>query len=161
MQGNNPEYFLPSREMSRIALEMKPENFQPGLSGKRRERLDAPAIRYPNKWGDTFAERYDQFDDWHDMAMQVVSRDGGSFRLLAIFGKVFDHVQAECLATDELFARRSGRCTVKTVSRELKALRQLGLIRTQTVWIEKGEKKVKGRRITLMIPLDLSGIHVR
>lgn len=95
------------------------------------------------------------------MAMQVIQRDGGPFRLIAIFDMVFDYVDGQCLATDEKFAREAGHCTVKTVSRELKALRQLGLIKAEPVWIDKGEKKVKGRRITLMIPLDLSGIHIR
>lgn len=144
-----------------MCLGMKPENFQSGLTGKRRERLEAPAIRYPHKWGETFAERGSQFLDWRDIAMQVVQRNGGSFRLIAIFDSVFDYVAGECLATDEKIARAAGRCTVKTISRELKALRQMGLIKAEPTWIEKGGKKVKGRRITLMIPVDLTGIEVR
>lgn len=144
-----------------MPLGMKPENFQPGLSGKHRERDGVKAIRYPNKWGDTFAEREAQFDDWLDIAMQVISREKSSFRVIAIFHRVFDWVDGACFETNETIARKAGRCAVKTVSRELSALRDMGLIKTDPMWIEKQGKLVKGRRITLMVPHDLSGIDVR
>lgn len=144
-----------------MPLGMKPENFQSGLTGRHRERSGAEAIRYPNRWGDTFAERATQFLDWRYIAMQVIQRDGGSYRLVAIFDTVFDYIEGACFATNEKFAQEAGHCTVKTVSRELKALREMGLIKSDPTWLEKQGKMVKGRRITLMIPIDMTGIQTR
>lgn len=143
-----------------MSLGMKPENFQSELSGKHRTRESVRAIRYPNKWGETFPEREAQFADWFDIAMQVIGREKGSFRVIAIFDQVFDWVDGACFETNETIARKAGRCTVKTVSRELKSLRDMGLIATQPMWIEKEGKLVKGRRIMLTVPYDLSGIDV-
>lgn len=144
-----------------MSLGMKPENFQSGLTGKHRERSGVQAIRYPNRWGDTFAERATQLMDWRYIAMQVIRRDGGPFSVIAIFDVVFDYVEGACFATNEKLAIEAGHCTIKTVSRELRALRDLGLIKADPTWIEKQGKMVKGRRITLMIPIDLTGIHTR
>lgn len=143
-----------------MCLQMKPENFQSALSGKHKKRDGSPAIRYPNKWGDSIQQRCSQFSTWKDVALQVIQREKGSFRLIAIFSDVFDPIMGECLWTNEQLARRAGRCTEKTIQREITALRDMGLIRLETTWIEKAGKKVKGRRITLAMPIDLNGIEI-
>jgi hypothetical protein len=144
-----------------MSLGMKPDNFQPPLSGTRRQIADTQAIRFPNRWLETTSERRDQFLEWRYIAMQVIQRNGGPFRLIAIFDEVFDLDTCECLASDEELAIEAGRCSSKTASRELRALRSLGLIIAETHWIEKAGKKVKGRRVRLAVPSDLSGIHLR
>lgn len=93
--------------------------------------------------------------------MQVLTKRGGSFRIIAILEEVFDFDACECWETNEEFARAGGHCTTKTVSRELSALKGFGLITAEPGWIEKAGKMTKGRRIRLSVPSDLSGIHVR
>ncbi|MCB5205041.1 hypothetical protein LH464_21480 [Neorhizobium sp. T786] len=140
---------------------MKPENFQAGLSGKHRELPRVQAIRYPYRWEDSGIKRVQQFKDWRHIAMQVLQRSKGSFRVVAIMDEAFDFETCECLKTDEEIALEAGNCTVKTIQRDLRALRQAGLILSETHWINKGGKKVKGRRVRLAVPSDLTGINVR
>lgn len=93
--------------------------------------------------------------------MQVLRKNGGPYSLMVVFEDAFDLIDGECLATDEDLAREAGHCAVKTISREVQALRQLGLITTEPHWVARGGKKVKGRRIRLAIPADIGDIHLR
>jgi len=145
---------------------MKPETFPPNLSGKRKQIALVDAIRYPDPWRESFTGRAEQFRDWRYIAMQVLHRNGGPFRLIAILDNVFDFEKCEILATDADLSREAGHCGTKTVSREIAALEKLGLIVKDVKWNDKAVngksvKKVRGRRIRLAIPSDVNGIHIR
>ena len=93
--------------------------------------------------------------------MQVLRIRSGPFSVLAILDQLFDIEAGECVATNEAFAFEAGHCSVRTVIRELNALRSFGLITAETAWLSKDGKNVKGRRIRLSIPIDLTGVHLR
>ncbi|MGR9413130.1 hypothetical protein [Rhizobium leguminosarum] len=107
------------------------------------------------------SEKAAQFRDWRYTAMQVLQRNGGPFRVIAIIDGLFSLEDGECCATDEQFATEAGHCNVKTISREIQTLRSLGLIITKPGWVDKHGKKVRARIIWLAVPSDLSGIHQR
>lgn len=95
------------------------------------------------------------------MALQVMRKNGGIVGVMSVFEDFFDFDACDCTATDEELAGEAGRCVIKTISREIQAMRLLGLITTEPYWIQRGGKKVKGRRIRLALPADLSGVHIR
>lgn len=94
--------------------------------------------------------------------MQIVDRKGAIalFRLLAAFDEVFSLQDCDITATDERIARAAGRCSTKTVQRGIALLKDYDLVIIEPMWIPKGEKLVRGRRIQLAVPLDLSGVHL-
>ncbi|MDR6818463.1 hypothetical protein J2X76_003640 [Neorhizobium sp. 2083] len=145
-----------------MSLGMKPENFQTGLSGKRREVAEIKAIRYPDRWFGTSEGRHQQFKDWRYVAMQVLQKnDVRAFRVLAILEDVFEWETFDIRLTDGQLSQAAGHCSSKTVSRELADLRRVGLILVDYGWTQKGGKNVKGRRVRLAFPADIGGIHIR
>lgn len=136
----------------------KPKNV---LSGKHRRPEAAEAILYPRVWREWSYDRREQFKDWRYIALQVMRKNGGIVGIMAVFEDCFDFDNCECIATDDELAAESGRCVIKTVSREVQTMRLLGLITTEPYWIQRGCKKVKGRRIRLALPADLNDVHVR
>jgi hypothetical protein len=132
------------------------------LEGKRREVAENEAILFPLWWRESHFGRLEQFREWRRVAMQVVDRSGSIalFRLLAAFDDVFSLQDCDITATDERISRAAGRCGTKTVQRGIASLKSLGLITTSPVWIAKDEKRVRGRRIRLAVPRDISGIHI-
>lgn len=144
-----------------MSLGMKTENFQTSLSGKPRKAAETQAIRFPNKWPLALEDRRDEFLNWRHIAMQVLQRNALSYRVIATFDLMFDLEECACWATDEEFSREGGYCSAKTISRDITAMRDAGIIITRPGWVDKNGKKVKGRKIELAIPLDLRGIHIR
>jgi len=80
---------------------------------------------------------------------------------MAIIDAVFDMSSCQIISTDEEMAIEAGGCSVKTISRDIRAMKDMGLIIAEETWIEKNGKMVKGRKIRLSIPSDLSGIFIR
>ena len=141
---------------------MKPENFKPGLSGKRHEIAKERAIRFPDLWDREREKRVNQFRVWRYMAMQVLNRRGVSaFRVMAILDQVFDFSDCCIYATDAELAWECGHCAEKTVRRDLNVLLSVGLLTAETTWIDKGGKMRKARKMKLAVPFDLTGIDVR
>lgn len=142
-------------------LGMKPENFQLGSSMRRAKAPAVKAIRYPDQWSRSLDERDQQWKDWRHIAMQVLQQnDCRAHRVLAILQDLFDWDKEEISATDEGFAAASGYCSTKTVQRDLKDLRRLGLIVSVPEWKDRGGKYVKGRTITLSLPESLDGVKL-
>lgn len=100
-------------------------------------------------------------NEWRYIAMQVITRNGGNFRIMAIIDAVFDISSCHIISTDEEMALGAGGCSVKTISRDLGAMKDMGLIIAADAWIEKNGKKVKGRKIRLAVPSDMTGIFIR
>jgi len=161
MQGTNPEKWLIEREMSRMSLAMKPENFQPGVSQRREKRPLAKAIRFPDQWGKTSDDRDQQWREWRHLALQGLQQsDCKAFRVVAILQDLFDWDAREVSSTDQGFADAAGYCSVKTIARELSELRRLGFIISERKWHERADgKMVKGRRIIPAIPSTPSALN--
>ncbi|NTJ67564.1 hypothetical protein G6M50_06270 [Agrobacterium rhizogenes] len=147
--------------MSRIKNTGPDQQSLESLSGNRKKINKVDAIRFPDIWGKSLSDRAIQFREWRYIAMQVVHRSSGPFRVIAILDVLFSLEDCECWATDEEFAHEAGHCNVKTISRELQALRSLGLVFLEKSWIEKYGKKVRARRLRLALPYDLKGVHQR
>lgn len=131
------------------------------LTGKRKSFDGKGSSLFPERWMRTVDERRGQVNEWRYIAMQVITRNGGGFRIMAIIDAVFDMSSCQIISTDEEMAIEAGGCSVKTISRDIRAMKDMGLIIAEETWIEKNGKMVKGRKIRLSIPSDLSGIFIR
>ncbi|MBX5175312.1 hypothetical protein HJB77_03245 [Rhizobium lentis] len=84
--------------------------------------------------------------------MQILDKQGGSFRLMATFKKVMQWKAGEIWATDEELAARSGRCTDRTISRDVATYRRHGLIMVEKGWRKVSGKFLRSRTIRLAVP---------
>lgn len=104
------------------------------------------------------SERKDQrqaFDDWHDIAMQILHRAKASFRLMAVYRRAFWWKQGCIWSSDEELARDAGNCNWKTISREVAMHKRLGIISVEKGWRVVGGLRLRTREIRLAIPLYL------
>lgn len=116
----------------------------------------AKAICEPLRWPTGAKHRFDLFDAWHDVAMQIVHADGGSFRFLAVAKKVINWATgAICLSNADL-AARAGYCAEKTITRDVAQAEALGIVIVQMGWRKEGTQIVRTRSIRLSIPHDIS-----
>jgi hypothetical protein len=131
------------------------------LSGKKRSAEGTEAIRF-TFWRESHYGRQQQFREWRNVAMQVVDRAGmlSAFRLLAAFDEVFSLSTCDITASNKRLSEAAGHCATKTIQRGIADLEALGLIMTKAIWIDAGEKHVRGRRIELCLPKNLLGVHV-
>ncbi|ANL55089.1 hypothetical protein AMC82_CH03931 [Rhizobium phaseoli] len=153
----------PKIKLEKTAEEFSPPGFDPRRSsdpeppewiGKRR-RPAAPMECVPWRWPTedaTARQRYEAFDGWHDIAMQILDKEGGSFRLMAAYKKVMQWKAGEIWATDEELAAKSGRCSERTISRDIAAQRRLGIIIVENGWRKVGGKFLRSRTIKLGVP---------
>jgi hypothetical protein len=133
-----------------------------GLAGKRREIAPTEAIRFGNGWPANQADRIERFRDWRYTAMQVLHRNGGPFRLMGVYDEAMSWDNGEIWASDEDIAVLAGHCGPKTISREVAAMRRLGLIIVELGWRDRFGKMVRTRKIRMAIPKTLPiGIHTR
>jgi hypothetical protein len=116
----------------------------------KRKSVSTTAAR-PLRWPEDRASQRVVFDAWHAVAMQVVHHHRGSFRTLAIFHKFINWMSGTLWPSDETMASHAGRCTTKTVSRDLGAYRDMGLISICSRYINK--QKVRVLRLTIPSPL--------
>ncbi|WP_392711126.1 hypothetical protein [Rhizobium ruizarguesonis] len=152
----------PKIKLETSAEHFSPPGFDPRRSdpappewlGKRRSPAD-PVECEPWRWPTADAtprQRYQAFDDWHDIAMQILDKEGGSFRLMAAYKKVMQWKLGEIWATDEELAAKSGRCSERTISRDIAAQRRLGIIIVENGWRKAGERFLRSRTIKLGVP---------
>ncbi|TPK42624.1 MULTISPECIES: hypothetical protein [unclassified Mesorhizobium] len=108
------------------------------------------------RWPTTAKERFELFDAWHDVAMQIVHAVGGSFRFLAVTKKVI-HWQSGtiCLSNADL-AARAGRCAEKTITRDVAQAEALGIVIVEMGWRKDGTQIFRTRNIRPSIPQELS-----
>jgi hypothetical protein len=110
----------------------------------------------PLRWPQGMKERYDMFDAWHDVAMQIIDEAGVSFRFLAVTKKVFHWKSGTIRETNSTIAERAGRCSAKTISRDVKQAADLGILILEFGSRKNREGKVlKTRVIKPAIPADL------
>ena len=141
---------------------MDPENNPRLNSGKRRQTQETKAIRYAFPWPGSPSVRDAMFRDWAYTAKQILNRNGGSFRLLTAMHELFEWETGEVTASDADLAIEAGRCSEKTISREVSHYRGLGIVVTQQGWKWNGSKNVPARIIQLAMPIDMPPyIHLR
>lgn len=94
--------------------------------------------------------------------MQILHDAKATFRVMAIYDRLFDWDSREIVASDEEIAEEAGRCDKKTVSREISTHKKLGIICVDQQWREKYGKHVKTRVIRLSLPKNMpKKVHVR
>lgn len=135
-----------------------------GLGGKHKGISQIEAVRFGHPWPRTASDRQKIFEEWHDIAMQVLHANRASFRLMAIYWRLISWETGEIWETDAELTSFAGRCDKKTISREIAMLRKLGLIIIDHEWVDRigNGKKVRCRILRLAVPKKLpSGIVLR
>lgn len=145
-----------------------PDVFMPGggdiasgqtWDGKRREI--APRSADPLLWPTTSKARFELFDTWHDVAMQLVHREKGSFRLLAVTKKVIHWKTGTITMSNAGLAERAGFCSDKTITRDVEQGAKLGIFVVSMGWRKEGTQVVRTRIIRLALPAIFPpGIHL-
>ncbi|MEI4480958.1 MULTISPECIES: hypothetical protein [unclassified Phyllobacterium] len=126
-----------------------------------RKRL-APCRSFPLQWPTENKARYDLFDGWHDVAMQIADRHAVSFRFLAVTKKVVNWQTGTIKESNHYLAQRSGFCSQKTISRDVATAEALGIITLEFGWRKNANGKlVRSRVMKLALPQPLpSQIHL-
>lgn len=120
-----------------------------------RRALVAKVGSEPLRWPTVAKHRYDLFDAWHDVAMQIVHADGGSFRFLAVAKKVMNWSTGTiCLSNADL-AARAGQCAEKTITRDVAQAEALGIVIVQMGWRKEGTQVFRTRTIRPSVPVEL------
>lgn len=123
-------------------------------SGTRREFAKVEAL--PLRWPSESKERYDLFDAWHHVAMQVLHRSRGSFRLIAVAKLVIRWSHGVILDSNAELAERAGGCAEKTISREVQQYADLGLFISELAWKRPGGGKfITVRSLRPSLPIHL------
>ncbi|HWD13225.1 MAG TPA: hypothetical protein VG519_07715 [Pseudochrobactrum sp.] len=120
-------------------------------SGERRQSQPFKCVKL--LWPEEMKQRYDLFDAWHDVAMQIVHREKAGFRIMAISKKVVRWASGSIRASNEVMAERAGFCSTKTISREIQAYSTLGLLISKTEWKRPSKDKfITARELFLSLP---------
>jgi hypothetical protein len=96
---------------------------------------------FPLKWPQDKKGRYDLFDAWHDVAMQIIHREKIGFRMMAVSKKVIRWSLGAITDSNAELASRAGYCSEKTISREIQAYADLGLFISELTWKRPGGRK--------------------
>jgi len=105
------------------------------------ERFEAIALAWPA----TTRERRRTFENWEGHAMRALRHGRSGFALVIGLRKVLP-TDGQITATNAELASAAGFCSVKTVNREIKLLKRLGLLAVAT----RGRRRV----IRLSVPAD-------
>lgn len=123
-------------------------------TGERRkvEAVDALPLRWPT----TPKERFDLFDAWHDVAMQVLRRAKVGLHVAAAAKKVTQWTSGTIEESNAELAARSGYPSEKTISREVQAYVSLGLFIPTYEWKRPNRGKfITVRKLILALPMTL------
>jgi hypothetical protein len=96
--------------------------------------------------------QYQAFDDWFDIAAQIIHREGAGFRLLALYKLVINWKRGNIWHSDAELAKRAGRCSEKSISRDVTLHKRLGIIQVAHGARNVSGQKVKTRTIGLSVP---------
>ncbi len=126
------------------------------MKGQGKRRTVLAASKLPLRWPQEAKHRYDLFDAWHDVAMQLVHNAKGDFRLLAVMKKVIHWKTGTVTLSNADLAARAGRCTDKTITRGVKFYSDLGLFSVVMGWKKRSDGTFKRTRtIGLTLPATL------
>ena len=120
-------------------------------SGERRKFKAVKSVKL--QWPEGSKQRFDLFDAWHDVAMQIIHREKAGLRIMAISKKVVRWASGSIRISNEEMAERAGYCSAKTMSREVQAYVALGLLKVKTEWKRPTKDKfVTVRELFLALP---------
>lgn len=122
-------------------------------TGQRKTVEPLPSCRL--RWPKDSKARFDLFDAWHDVAMQIAHRKKASFRILAVAKKVIHWKSGTITSTNEDLAMRAGGCSEKTISRDVSLYESLGVIAIELGWKKVAGRYVRTRLIYPAFPLEL------
>lgn len=121
-----------------------------------KETALVPRPCLPLIWPKEGKARKEAFEAWHAVAMQVCSQAGISFRVMAIVDRFIHWNTGTFWATNETIAMRAGRCSERTIKRDMASLCALGLFIPERGWRRsRNGKLVRSRLIRLAVPKDL------
>ncbi|WP_041594769.1 hypothetical protein [Brucella microti] len=124
------------------------------LSGERRQFHKTKSVKL--LWPEGSANRFQLFDAWHDVAMQILHRQKAGLRVIAISKKVIRWSNGSIVGSNEELAIRAGYCSPKTISREIQSYVALGLLVSNLDWKRPGGGKfVTVRELHLALPNPL------
>jgi hypothetical protein len=124
---------------------------EPKWLGTRRAVVSrSESIRW--RWPSERTAQYQAFDDWFDIAAQIIHRDGAGFRLLAVYKLVINWKRGNLWQSDAELAKRAGRCSVKAISRDVALHKRLGIIEVDHGCRDANGQKLKTRTISLSVP---------
>ncbi|MDI6025630.1 hypothetical protein QBK99_05355 [Corticibacterium sp. UT-5YL-CI-8] len=107
------------------------------------------------RWPPSAKERFDLFDTWHDVAMQIVQRERRTFRMMAVAKKVINWQKGVITCSNADLAARAGFCSEKTISREVGDYVSIGVFIMEMGWRREGTQIVRTRSIFPAIPSSL------
>lgn len=118
--------------------------------GQRRKIEAVEAL--PLRWPSMPKERFDLFDAWHDVAMQLVHEAGKSFRLMAAAKKVINWQAGVITNSNADLAGRAGCCSEATIKREVRHYVDLGVFISEMGWRRAGTQIIRTRSLILSLP---------
>ncbi|MER9199681.1 hypothetical protein NKH74_10730 [Mesorhizobium sp. M0933] len=143
-------------EGARSSGAFRPDDDAPDFefSGQRKQplRVDSQRLFWPNNRKDQEAA----FWTWHSVAMQICDGERYDFRILAILHKLIYWQDGTIRATNEEFAARAGRCSERTITRDISKVVGIGLFR-RAMRYDPTTGKTQ-RTITLSYPKQTSGV---
>lgn len=98
-------------------------------TGKSKEIEQQKSVRIV--WPADKKEAFEVFDKWHEIVMKQVNYAKISFRLAAIFRRYMSNKEGAMFASNATIAEVTGGCAVRTITRDVKAYIDLGVIKTQ------------------------------
>lgn len=135
-----------------------PGDVEPRQSGKRRvfEKVEALPLKWPQGSGDAVKKaRFDLFDAWHGVGMQILHRERCSFRLMAVTKIVIRWSQGIITNSNAELAERAGGCSEKTISRDVQDYVDLGIFIADMGWRRVGSQIVRTRSLRPAAPTTL------
>lgn len=137
------------------------EMFLPGAGDKfdwqdGQHRQLAPVQCCPLRWPTTPKERFDLFDAWHGVAMQILHRGRGSFRLMSVAKIVIRWSEGIITDSNADLAVRAGNCNEKTIKRDVADYIGRGLFMAEYDWKRPGGGKfITVRTLRPAVPMIL------
>ena len=122
-------------------------------TGERRKVEAVEAL--PLRWPTTPKERFDLFDAWHDVAMQLVQRERKSFRLMAVAKKVINWQAGIITNSNADLALRAGCCSESTIKREVREYVDLGVLISEMGWRRAGTQIIRTRSLIPSLPITM------
>jgi hypothetical protein len=108
------------------------------------------------KWPLAPKARFELFDAWHGVAMQILHRERASFRLMAITKIVIRWSKGIITDSNAELAERAGGCSEKTISRDVQDYIDLGILIGSLEWKRPGGGKfVTVRTLRPALPTSL------
>lgn len=128
--------------------------------GVRKKRIDRCAGSEIVRWPVERKLQHEAYEAWLDVAMQILYRTKTNFRLVAVIRSFLFWKTGEIHASDAQLAERAGRCSVRSMSRDIAAYRALGIIEIEHGWRVLQGRRLRTRSIRLSFPTPIPAFVV-